>query len=433
MRPAPAEVAGDDPAPIPLSPEAALKARATREAALRQQMEDVARKKLAIARENLETYEAFLKRGFRSVAEQNPTSGERRLVLAFGGGLLMLLAGNLLAAHLIPQIHIRVFGTGSEWSLTEGLAPVGQLLAALEQANAANALAGPVLLAVLVALLALSFGLAVVADRRRAHPSRDRTPARLLTTAAVGAVWFLFVYSAAVLTWLAGVPEARLPGSAFLVRGGLVCEAPGSPVKTGDRPEADGASATWAFGDDGRTAFDLGGDPGACTLNTLLRHPDATFAELSRAPARAELAIVVGLASFEGAVETEKELAARRARALAREHAGLRVLSIVLGQYTGPAPYSGVRPASSAPQRKVLVYLAGRRGSGARPSITPEDEARLLQDVRRDLEETRGLDLDQYTSCIVESGSGSSMALNADLAAAFGCPQPVGTTGQVHR
>ena len=81
----------------------------------------------------------------------------------------------------------------------------------------------------------------------------------------------------------------------------------------------------------------------------------------------------------------------------------------MLGQYTGPAPYSGVRPASSAPQRKVLVYLAGRRGSGARPSITPEDEARLLQDVRRDLEETRGLDLDQYTSCIVESGSGSSM------------------------
>ena len=425
-RPAPPEPVVDDPAATPLSAEAALQARAAHEAAVREHIEDVARK-------NLATYERFIKRGFESVAEQNPTSGERRVVLAFVLGV-MLLAGNWLAAFLIPLIHVRVFGTESKWSLSEGLAPLGQLLAALEQANAANALAGPVLLAVLVALLALSFGLAWVADRHRARPSRDRTPACLLTIAAVGAGWFLFVYSAAVLTWLAGVPEARLPGPAFLVRGGLVCEAAGSPVKAGDRPEADGASATWAFGDDGRTAFDLGGEPGACTLNILMRHPDPTLAELFRRPARAELAIVVGLASFEGAVDTEKELAARRAQALAREHAGLRVLSIVLGQYTGPAPYSGVRPASSAPQRKVLVYLAGRRGSGTRQTpMVPAEEARLLRELRRDLEETRGLDLDQYTSCIVESGSGSSMAPNADLAAAFGCPKPVGTTGPVHR
>ncbi|MFN7238114.1 MAG: hypothetical protein ACK5VL_10440 [Brevundimonas sp.] len=422
VRPAPAEVAGDDPAATPLSAEAALEARAAREAALRKQMEDLAEERLAIARENLTTYEAFLKGGFRSVAEQNPASGERRVVLAFGLGLLMLLAGHWLAAHLIPLIDVWVFGTGSEWSLSEGLAPLGQLLAALKQSNAANALAGPVLLAVVVALLALSFGLALVADRRRAHPSRDRTPARLFTIAAVGAAWVLFVYLAAVLTWLAGVPEARQPGEAFLVRGGLVCEAPDSPVKAGDRPEAAGVSATWAFGDDGRTAFDLGGDPGACTLNTLIRHPDSKLAEWTRAPARAELAIVVGLASFEGAVETEEQLAARRAQALAREHAGLRVLSIVLGQYTGPAPESGVRPAGSAPQRKVLVYLAGRRGSGARPSITAVDEARLLQELRRDLEVVRGLDVAQYSTCVVQAGD--AMTIDADLTKAFGCPDP---------
>jgi hypothetical protein len=193
-------------------------------------------------------------------------------------------------------------------------------------------------------------------------------------------------------------------------------------VNAGDRPEAAGVSATWAFGDDGRTAFDLGGDQGACTLNTLMPHPEPTLAEWTRAPARAELAIVVGLASFEGAVETEEQLAARRAQALAREHAGLRVLSIVLGQYTGPAPESGVRPAGSAPQRKVLVYLAGRRGSGARPSITAVDEARLLQELRRDLEVVRGLDVAQYSTCVVQAGD--AMTIDADLTKAFGCPDP---------
>jgi hypothetical protein len=151
-------------------------------------------------------------------------------------------------------------------------------------------------------------------------------------------------------------------------------------------------------------------------------HPEPTLAEWTRAPARAELAIVVGLASFEGAVETEEQLAARRAQALAREHAGLRVLSIVLGQYTGPAPESGVRPAGSAPQRKVLVYLAGRRGSGARPSITAVDEARLLQELRRDLEVVRGLDVAQYSTCVVQAGD--AMTIDADLTKAFGCPDP---------
>jgi hypothetical protein len=392
-----------------------------------------------IARSNLKTYESFLKHAHEEVAKaQNPTSREQALVLMFGLGLLMVLFGNWGAAHLIDLIHGWVFPSrpgepgALEWALSEGLAAPVQLWSALGFANAAdgpaNGLVRPVLLAVLAGLLALSLALAFIAGRR---PSRSMA-AVIYRVAAILASWALFVCVAAVLTWLAGLPEARPPGPAVLVRAGLVCGVASTPVTEVGRRERAGESATWAFGDDGRAAFELGGTP--CTLDNVMRYPNPTPSELMRAPARAELAIVVGLASFEGAVKTEEKLAADRASALAREHDDLRVLSIVLGKFNGPVTDGGVGPASSAPQRKVLVYLAGRRGSGTRQTpLVPAEEARLLRELRRDLEETRGLDLDQYTSCMVQSVSGSSMAPNADLTAAFGCPPQVGTTGQVIR
>ena len=43
-------------------------------------------------------------------------------------------------------------------------------------------------------------------------------------------------------------------------------------------------------------------------------------------------------------------------------------------------------PAESASQRKVLVYLAGRRGSAARQDdLSPADEETLLRSLREDL------------------------------------------------
>jgi hypothetical protein len=371
----------------------------------------------AIGRANLEVYEAFMRRALQSLADQNPTSTERRLVVSFGLGLVMVLVGNWLAAHVISLIHGWVFGL-SDWSLSEGLAPPGQLWAALGLADGAQPLARPVLLGILVGLLALSFTLAIVADQRRSRRSRDRASAPLFAVAAIASVWALFVYAAAVLTWLAGLPETSPAGPAVLVRGGLVCEVPTTPITEGAGSGRAGLSATWAFGDDARAAFDLAGDTGACTLNDRMRYPQITVSELTRSPARAELAIVVGLASFEGAVEAEERLAARRAAALAGKHADLRVLSLVLGQHTGVSPAGALRPSDSAPQRKVLIYLAGRRGVPARRTpLSPAEEAELLRALRRDLEAQRGLDPGQYSTCVVQSGE--AMAPDPALTAAF--------------
>lgn len=387
-----------------------------------------------VARDNLEIYEGFMKRAFEEVERaENPASRERNLALAFGLGLLMVLIGNWVAAHLIDFIHDWVFpatGPGTiGWSLSEGLAAPGQLWASLGLADAAEGpargLVRPVLLSILAGLLLLALTLAVIADRRR----RDTVAAGVLKFAAIGTSWALFVFAAALLTWLAGLPEARPAAPAVLVRGGLVCAVASAPVTAGGPQERVGGSATWAFGDDGRAAFDLTEASGACALDHQMRYPNLTLSEFSLPADPAELAIVVGLASFEGAVATEEQLAARRAATLAREHAErdprLRVLSIVLGQYAGPAPAGGVKPAESALQRRVLIYLAGRRGQWSRRTpLSPDAEAALLRDLRRDLEATRGLDLGRYSTCVVQSGP--DMAPDAALTAAFcGTTPPV--------
>jgi hypothetical protein len=80
----------------------------------------------------------------------------------------------------------------------------------------------------------------------------------------------------------------------------------------------------------------------------------------------------------------------------------------LLGRSQQPAvstPGSGQRSdtfstSESADQRKVLVYLAGRRGvrTGA---LSPDDVQGLLRGIRADLQ-ARDTDPGQYSTCLVQ-------------------------------
>jgi hypothetical protein len=149
-----------------------------------------------------------------------------------------------------------------------------------------------------------------------------------------------------------------------------------------------------------------------------MRYPNLTLSELNRGPGPAQLAIVVGLASFEGQDGTEAELAQRRAEVLAGELLAQRraevlageprplsVISVFLGRYNVRPTQGGVGPVQSASQRKVLVYLAGRRGSAARQEeLSLADEETLLRSLREDLRAAHRTEPSEYQrwQCKVE-------------------------------
>jgi hypothetical protein len=376
----------------------------------------------AIIGQNVRIYHEYIGTALKKLAEQDRDDGSKRLLLPLIIGLLALLVGNWVGGGLIHLINGQ-FGTGV-WTIGEGLAAPETLWSAL---GALDPAARPVLLSVFALGLIVSFGLAIWSDRRvsRAGSASGARfdPARII---AISAAWLLAVYVASVLTWLSGV---QLPsvGGPVLVRGGLVCD-----VRSVNLPSAEDPSATWAFDDPDRPAFKLE----ECTVNHLMRYPQPTLSELTRAAQPAEVAFVIGLASFEGQVATQEQLAASRAVALARAMpAGQNpppIYGLLLGRSLHPAvstpsPRQGsvTFPTSeSADQRKVLVYLAGRRGvrTGA---LSAHDVQGLLRGIRADLQ-ARDTDPGQYSTCLVQqfdrrTGEFSAVtdaALNATFCAA---------------
>ena len=347
---------------------------------------------------NVRIYHEYIETGLKKLVNQDPDEDSRRLILPLVIGLLAVLVGNWVGAGMIHLIHAQ-FGAGP-WTVGEGLAAPKALWSAL---GAVDPAARPVLLSLFGFGLILSFGLAIWSDRRvdRAGSAGGVgiVPARIF---AIATAWLLAVYVASVLTWLSGV---QLPsvGGPVLVRGGLVCD-----VRSVNLPSSEDPSATWAFNDPNRPAFKLE----ECTVNHLMRYPQPTLSELTRAAQPAEVAFVIGLASFEGEVATQEQLAESRALALAKAMpAGQNpppIYSLLLGQSQQPAvssPGSGQRSdifstSGSADQRKVLVYLAGRRGvrTGA---LSSDDVRGLLRGIRADLQ-ARDTDPGQYSTCRVQ-------------------------------
>jgi hypothetical protein len=352
---------------------------------------DDVKAKLEIVQDNVKAFDSFLKKAVSSVNSARSENVEQNFALIVLMGLGALVVGNWAGAHLIDFVQARVFPS-DDWSPADGLIPTTELWAAFVRVTDVNARAGQILLGIFVGLLVLSVLAAVVADVRK--------PKRLwLNVVAIVIAYLFLVYSASLMTWLAGLQNDQPSGQpVILVRGGLVCQVPSEPVLKPDETRP-AASATWAFGDDGRVAFDLNSVSDACTLNDKMRYPNLTLSELYRGPGPAQLAIVVGLASFEGQDGTEAALAQRRAEALAGELLAqrraedpngklgpLRVISVFLGRYNVRPTQGGAGPVQSASQRKVLVYLAGRRGSAApQEELSLADEETLLRSLREDL------------------------------------------------
>ena len=369
---------------------------------------DDTKARLEVVQNNVKAFESFLKKAVGTVESERSENVEQKFALVVLMGLGALVVGNWIGACLIECVQARVF-PGVDWSPADGLIPTRELWAAFVRVTDVNARAGQILLGIFAGLLVLSVVAALVADVRK----------RIwLNFVAIFSAWLLLVYSASLMTWLGGLPEDQ-PASqpVILVRGGLVCQVPSEPVlKAGEARRA--LSATWAFGDDGRAAFDLISGSDACALNDQMRYPNLTLSELNRGPGPAQLAIVVGLASFEGQDGTEAALAQRRAEALAGELlaqrraealAGepepLRVISVFLGRYNVRPAQGGGGPVQSASQRKVLVYLAGRRGSAARQEdLSPADEETLLRSLREDLRAAHRTEPSEYQrwQCKVE-------------------------------
>jgi len=354
----------------------------------RSELQDAERKVATIER-NVEQFHAFLKYSLDKVSAERKAAGELKLAGFIFGALALLVFGNLAGAWLINQIHGLVF-PGVDWSPSDGLTPPHDLWAVLGRVFEKSSLIGRIIVWTFVSLLFLSIVLTLAADLFK----------RIwLKIVAIITSLLFFFYAASLMTWLAGLPQSRSEQPVILVRGGLVCQVPSKAI-IGPGETRKVGSATWAFGDDGRAAFDLNtnpDEPDACTLDDQMRYPEMTLSELTRGTGQAQLAIVVGLASFEGQDGAEAELAQSRAETLARELESLTVISVFLGRHQVPPTAAGVEPAQSASQRKVLVYLAGRRGSAARRDpLTLNEEETLLRSVREDLMDAHRTDPNDY-------------------------------------
>lgn len=377
--------------------------------------------RLEIVAHNVGIYHDYIKKGLEKVATQGRNEDGRRLALPLFLGLMAVLAGNWVGGGMI-QLMDRQFTDGN-WALGEGLASPVALWSALE---AVNPLARPVLLTLFALGLILSFCLAIWSDRRVSDTRSGRNgvvvdPVRIL---AIVAAWLLAVYVAAVLTWLSGVQMPSGDGP-VLVRGGLVCD-----VRSVSVPSDEDASASWAFGDPDRPAFTLQ----ECQVNHLMRYPQPTVSELTRSDQPAEVIFVVGLASFEGEVARQEQLAMSRALALATAvPAGqdTPVYSLLLGRSKrpvvsarqSPSGATTLSPTESADQRKVLVYLAGRRGV-RNSALSTEDVQGLLRGIRADLQ---ALDTDpgEYSTCLVQrldrKTDSATLVDEPALSVIFGC------------
>ena len=353
--------------------------------------------RLEIVAHNVGVYHEYIKKGLEKVASQGRDEGGRRLALPLFLGLIAVLAGNWVGGGMIQLIN-RLFGKGT-WTIGEGLASPVELWSALDTMNP---LARPVLMTLFALGLFVTWWLASWSDRRvggtRSGGNGVVDPVRIV---AIGAAWLLAVYVAAVMTWLSGV---QVPSGAgpVLVRGGLVCDVRSVSVTSDQKP-----SASWAFGDPNRPAFTLE----ECEVDHLMRYEDPTTSELTRADQAAEVAFVIGLASFEGEVARQEQLAMSRALALATAVPAGKdtpVYSLLLGRSKrpvvstrqSPSGAATLSPSESADQRKVLVYLAGRRGVRS-SALSTDDVQGLLRGIRADLQ-ARDTDPGGYSTCLVQ-------------------------------